>query len=128
MRDNSTIELVRDTDIVAAADHLAEIGFEGSTRTVIASYEFSFLRFGLYADQICSVTIEQGNGNGVWYASAVFTMAAINTWADVYVGLAPHSEAGIYTLSWPLARIRLTNTGAADTTVFNFRALVRKWR
>lgn len=128
MRDNSQIELLRDANINAAANHLAEMGFIGSGDHDIHSYTHPYLRFGIYADQICTVQVEQDDGTAVWRVTALFTMAAINTWADVYVGLAPQSDDGIYTLSWPFARIRLSNPGAVNTTVFDFRAVARKWR
>lgn len=79
------------------------------------------LRFGLLADQAVTVLVDVSVDQTNWRTQVNATGIA-GTWFDAYALPAPVGDSGFVVLGGPWARIRLTNTGAADLTYLYFWA------
>lgn len=86
------------------------------------------LRFSFFADVILTFELEESFDQtftaGLFHVSTSLIVTA-NTYMTVYDLPAPRNETGFLTLTRPYLRVRLTNNGAAPSTVLRCWVSVR---
>lgn len=83
------------------------------------------LRFGLYADQPLTLTVEVAMVTGGVFTVDQTLVTIANAWHHVYDLPAPQNATGFFVLNANWVRIRLANASGTNTTVLQFQAGLR---
>lgn len=127
MRDGQNInEQVWDstTDLATAANRiLATNEVAGAAGAVDCMYR-PYLRFGLFADQVLTLTIEVSLDDLTYTVDQTLVTVA-STWFHAYDLPAPRGANGYYVVDANYVQLRIANASGTDTTVLYFHAAIR---